>query len=148
VTDKAKESESAIQARILLECGRGGTVLFRQNTARGWVGESTKYQRATQVMVYPGDVVVRNARPLHAGLCIGSPDIVGWEPLVITAEMVGRTVAVFTGFEVKSATGRPTPEQRNFLDRLSSAGGVAALVRSPDEARAALASAGTVTPVA
>jgi hypothetical protein len=132
VTDKAKESESAIQARILLECGRGGTVLFRQNTARGWVGESTKYQRATQVMVYPGDVVVRNARPLHAGLCIGSPDIVGWEPLVITAEMVGR----------------PTPEQRNFLDRLSSAGGVAALVRSPDEARAALASAGTVTPVA
>ena len=147
MTAAADEPEAAIQSKIMLACGRAGTVLFRNNVAQAWTGDSTKYQRAAQVMVYPGDVLIRNARPLHAGLCKGSPDLVGWQPVTITADMVGRTVAVFTGLEVKSATGKPTPEQRTFLAQLGGAGGVAAVVRSPDEARAALASAGTVTAV-
>lgn len=136
-----KESEATIQAKILLACGHGGAVLFRQNTAQGWVGESRQIKRAEHVTVFPGDVVIRNARPLHAGLCKGSPDIVGWRNVRITADMVGRDVAVFVGLEVKSERGRPTPEQRAFLDTLSQAGGVAEVVRSPAEAAAALAGA-------
>lgn len=139
-----KESEQAIQNRILLACGRGGTVLFRNNTAQAWCGEARKIHRSERVTVFPGDVVIRNARPLHAGLCKGSPDLVGWESITVTPEMVGRALAVFVGLEVKSEAGRPTPEQRNFIDRLGVAGGVAAVVRSPEEAAAALASAGSV----
>lgn len=138
MTAAADESEAASQSKIMLACGRGGTVLFRNNVAQAWTGDSTKYQRAAQVMVYPGDVLIRNARPLHAGLCKGSPDLVGWEPVTITADMVGRTVAVFVGLEVKTETGRPTPEQRSFLEALGGAGGVASVVRSPEQAAVAL----------
>jgi hypothetical protein len=143
VIDKTKESEAAIQAKILLACGRDGTVLFRQNTATGYVGNAQKFHRAETVLVGHGDVLIRNARVLHAGLCVGSPDIVGWQPVKITADMVGTTLAVFVGLEVKSATGRPTPEQRNFLDRLAQAGGVASVVRSPADAALALAGGAT-----
>lgn len=139
MTDKTKESEAAIQAKILLACGRDGTVLFRQNTAVAWVGKHQEFRRPELVLMRPGDVVIREARRLHAGLCKGSPDIVGWQPVKITADMVGTTLAVFVGLEVKSSTGRPTPEQRNFLDRLAQAGGVASVVRSPADAALALA---------
>ena len=63
---------------ILLHCGRGATRLFRNNVAGAWVGQSRRFSRAETVVVQPGDVLIRNARPLHAGLCEGSSDLIGW----------------------------------------------------------------------
>jgi hypothetical protein len=54
--------------------------------------------------------------------------------------MVGQQVAVFTSVEVKTATGRLRPEQRVWLDAVQSAGGIAGVVRSVDDARALLIS--------
>jgi hypothetical protein len=48
-------------------------------------------------------------------------------------------VAQFVALEVKSATGRPTAEQTQFVDHINGAGGVAGIVRSIDAARALLA---------
>lgn len=45
--------------------------------------------------------------------------------------------------EIKSATGRTTQEQRDFMAIVRAGGGFAAVVRSVDEARAALARART-----
>jgi hypothetical protein len=38
---------------------------------------------------------------------------------------------------VKSATGKPTPQQRNFVAMVNAMGGVGRIVRSVDEALAA-----------
>lgn len=73
------------------------------------------------------------------GLCPGSSDAIGWYTVTITPEMVGRKVAVFTAFECKSEKGRLSISQRLFLSAVARAGGIAACVRSEDEARAALA---------
>lgn len=132
-------AERDIQNRILLECGRGDTRLFRNNVGQGWIGKSTRFSRADTVTVQPGDVLIRQARALHAGLCEGSPDLIGWRGVEITPDMVGQRVAVFAGLEVKTDTGRPTPEQMRFIAAVRDAGGIAGIVRSPESAAALLA---------
>ena len=74
------------------------------------------------------------------GLAPGSSDIVGWRVVMITPDRVGRNIAQFLAIEVKTQTGRISAEQRNFLDAVTDAGGVSAVVRSPDEAVAVVRS--------
>ena len=127
----------AVLRQVLDACGRGEVRLFRQNVGRGWVGNSTPFRSRQTITVGPGDVLVRNARPLIAGLCPGSSDLIGWRTVEITPEMVGQRVAVFAALEVKDR-GKITTEQANFLRVLGEAGGIAAEVRSVEDARAAL----------
>ena len=123
-------SERQIQTQILLQCGRGDTRLFRQNVGQGWVGRMIRQQAGT--------VELAAARPLHAGLCEGSSDLIGWRTVEVTPDMVGQRVAVFTAIEVKTETGRPTPEQLKFLDAVRNAGGIACVARSVEDAERAL----------
>jgi hypothetical protein len=48
--------------------------------------------------------------------------------------MVGTQVAVFTSIEVKTPTGRVKPEQQQWLDAVQSAGGIAGVARSVEDA--------------
>lgn len=64
----------------------------------------------------------------------GGSDLIGYRTIEITPDMVGRKVAVFTAIEVKTATGRATPEQRRFIDHIRAAGGIAGIVRTTAEA--------------
>lgn len=68
------------------------------------------------------------------GLAKGSADLIGWTTRTITPEMVGTQVAVFTSIEVKTPTGRLRPEQKQWLDVVQAAGGIAGVARSVDEA--------------
>lgn len=131
-------SEHRIQNEIRLAIS-GKATLFRNNVAQAWVGEVYRPNSIQTVTVSPADVVIRNARILHAGLCEGSSDLIGWRSLTITPEMVGQTVAVFAALEVKSKTGRATAGQKNFCQRVKEAGGFAGIVKSPDEAKKTLA---------
>jgi len=72
----------------------------------------------------------RGAR-VRYGLAVGSADLIGC--------LDGRFIAL----EVKTSTGRATPEQRQWLDLVRRYGGFACVVRSVDEARAAIARART-----
>jgi hypothetical protein len=100
--------------------------IFRNNTGTGWVG--------TQIKSKPGTITLKDYRPLHAGLCTGSSDLIGWKTIEITPEMVGQRVAVFMAIEVKGPKGRLSAGQRNFIDAVTAAGGVAGIVKSADEA--------------
>lgn len=64
----------------------------------------------------------------------GGSDLIGYRTITITPDMVGRQVAVFTAIEIKTATGRATPEQRRFIEHIARAGGIAAIVRTTAEA--------------
>lgn len=72
----------------------------------------------------------KSGRLVTFGLAPGSPDLVGWKIVQVTAEMVGQRVAIFCGVEVKTPIGRLRDDQRNFLDRLTAGGGLAGVVRS------------------
>lgn len=108
-------AETVIQQNIRLALGRlPGFRVFRNNTGS-----------------LPDP---RTGRPIQFGLTKGSADLIGWRTITITPDMVGRQVAVFTSIEVKTTTGRLTPQQRNWLDVVLQSGGIAAVARSVAEA--------------
>jgi len=81
-----------------------------------------------------GDVLIKNARLVEFGLTDGASDLIGLRSIVVTPDMVGQKLAVFTALEVKTPAGRVEPEQRNFIEFVQRFGGIAGVVRSPDDA--------------
>ena len=78
----------------------------------------------------------RTGRLVTYGLARGSADLIGWRTVTITPEMVGQQLAVFTSIEIKTPTGRITPQQRNWLNAVRTAGGIAGVARTvPDALR-------------
>ena len=106
-------TEQQIQQQIRLTCSRGPVRLHRNNT---------------------GTLRDANGRPVQFGLAKGSADLIGWTTRTITADMVGQRVAVFTSIEVKTPTGRVSPEQRQWLEAVQAAGGIAGVARSVEDA--------------
>jgi hypothetical protein len=72
-----------------------------------------------------------DGRRVTYGLALGSSDLIG------LLGPHGRFVA----FEVKTPEGRLTEHQARFLERVRRQGGIAAVVRSVDEARTVIAQA-------
>jgi len=73
-------------------------------------------------------------RMVRFGLHPGSADLIGWRTVTITPDMVGKQVAVFASVEVKTDSGRVKPEQQNWLEQVTKAGGLAVVARSPEQA--------------
>jgi len=132
-------SDSAFLKRILLACSRGPTRLFRCNRGTGWTGRVERVAKPTTVTMGLGDVLIRGARPLHAGLTDGNGDLIGWHSIVVTPEMVGRRIAVFASLEGKQGRDRMSAAQKNWRDHVLDAGGIAVEVRSVEDAQAAFA---------
>lgn len=129
-------SEAALLRSLLLTTSRLGARLFRNQTGRYRLAQPDCPRCQA------------DGRMIASGLCVGSPDLIGWVPVTITSDMVGRQLAVFVGLEVKRPTGgRVTKEQAAFVQALAQAGGVAAVVRSCVEAHHALWQVHGVVPV-
>lgn len=111
------ESESALLSRLLLRCSQLGARIFRNNVG--------KLQDA-------------RGRWVAYGLCVGSSDLIGYLPVTITQEHVGRTLAVFVAIEAKTTT-QLRPEQRKFLTVAGQHGAITCLARSIADAEMALA---------
>jgi len=107
-------TEAHVQQQVRLALSRAGVVLFRNN-----------------VGAYTDD----RGRLVRYGVCHpGGADLIGWQPVTVTQEMVGSTVAVFCAVEVKGPRGRPTEAQENFIRAVRDAGGRAGIARSADDA--------------
>ncbi|MCZ6501866.1 MAG: VRR-NUC domain-containing protein [Gammaproteobacteria bacterium] len=132
--------EAPLLKRIMLACSRGSSRLFRMNVGMGWIGNTVKRfssHRHINIHVHPGDVLIRNARPFHSGIK-GMSDLIGWSSVVVTPEMVGTTVAIYSAVEVKQKSGRPTDDQKIFIDNVRRCGGLAGVARSVEEAQGVL----------
>ncbi len=113
-------SEAAIQQDIRLALGQTpGLRVFRQN-----------------VGAYKDP---RSGRVIRYGLCTGSADLIGWQSVVITPAMVGQRFARFVSIEVKTPSGRLSPEQETWQAAVQKAGGIAVVARSVDDIRFLLA---------
>lgn len=69
----------------------------------------------------------RRGIPVTYGLCVGSTDLIGWTPK-------GQFVAI----ECKTEIGIVSPEQKNFLQQVSKAGGFACICRNEKNLKLAL----------
>jgi len=119
--------ETTLQNLIMLAIGRLANVrLFRNTVGVGWVGRLVRHSG--------GEALIRPAVRTTFGLAIGSADLIGWRSVVVTPDMVGKTIAQFVSIEVKTSSGRLSPEQVTWRDAVEKAGGCAAVVRSVDEA--------------
>jgi hypothetical protein len=120
--------EAVIQAEILLACGASpGVRIFRNTVGEGWQGVAI--ERGADF------VALRNPRRVTFGLAPGSPDIIGWQSVLITPDMVGRTFARFVGIEVKTLAGTPADNQARFISVMRQAGALAGVSRSAESAR-------------
>ena len=108
--------EHDVQPSIRLALSRAGATMLRNNQGLAWYGTNRD-------------------QPVKYGLGVGTGDLVGWTPVVVTVDMVGQTLAVFTSVEVKRPKGgHRTDEQKNFVELVLRAGGKAGFARSVDEA--------------
>jgi len=107
-------TEQDIQNQIMLALSKHGAV-FRTNAGDYWQGERVFSQEFKQQ-------VLINLRKV-SGLPRGFTDL-----LVIC----NGGMAAF--IEVKTKTGRPTPEQLNFIEQMKSRGCKAGVARSPEDA--------------
>lgn len=128
--------ETALMKELQIAASSLGARLFRQNVGLAWIGKVERVQRARSVVVQPGDVVIRKARPFKAGIA-GMSDLGGWVPVVITPEMVGATVAVYAQVEVKDGA-RVTGEQTRWIDAVRRSGGLAGIARNISDLAAIL----------
>ena len=108
--------ESNIQAEILLALSANDCLVWRVETAGAWVGQMIHQER--------GMVTLANARMIHAGLCVGGADLIGIH------KPTGRMIAI----EVKSARGRASPEQLNFIAAIKAANGITGIAKSVEDA--------------
>jgi len=118
-------TESNIQRDVMLACSEQGDTVWRNNTGVAWQGRDVRRQGR--------DLLLIDARPVRFGLAKGSSDLIGIRPVVITPEMVGRTVGVFLALEVKAPKGRVTAEQARFGAHVETRGGVFAVVRGVED---------------
>ena len=87
--------------------------LFPSRAGFAWSGKANRKGRFT---------IIENAVPFH-GMPDGFPDLCGWTSIVVTPEMVGQTVAIFTGIEAKTGKQTLKPAQRRFKDIIERMGG-------------------------
>jgi hypothetical protein len=106
--------ENELQNRIRLAIGRLTNVrLFRNNV---------------------GLFKTIDGRSVRTGLCVGSSDLIGFTSKIITPDMVGQKVAIFTAIEVKTTKGKISDTQYNFINLVANYGGISSIVRSVDAA--------------
>lgn len=130
VGDSDRMTEADLMRAIQIHASKLGLRLFRNNNGTGWAGVTSR--------VNATDMLIRNARPLHAGLGTGTSDLIGWTPLLVKPEHVGLTLAVFTAAEIKSSKGRLTDQQRNFIETVNTSGGIAVCARSVSDLEGAV----------
>lgn len=121
--------EKEVLKKVMLRVSKLGSVVFRQNVGQAWVGSKVTIQGRT--------AVIQDAQPLTMGLTNGSSDLIGWTSVTVTADMVGKKVALFTAIECKREKGgRISPDQKRFIDNVKGAGGIAGVANSDDAAAA------------
>lgn len=105
--------ESNVKQLIRLEASKNGWVLWNNSRGIAYMkdGSTFKYGLGPN----------------------GASDLIGYVPITVTQEMVGKQMAVFCAVEVKRKGGRVRSEQKQFIDSVISHGGVALSCDDPEE---------------
>jgi hypothetical protein len=129
-------SEAAVQQNVRLKASRQGARLFRNNNGGFYDGHPRC--QCPHCLRQPKGRFIRYGlanESKRVNQSLKSSDLIGITPVVITADMVGQTLGVFTAIECKKegwVEGRASGDQaakekaqRNFIDLVNSMGGIA-----------------------
>lgn len=132
--------EGALLKKFLLEYSKIGSRLFRNNVGTAWTSSlrPIRIQYPQKIEVEKGDIILKNARIFRSGFPKGASDLLGWTDVEVTQDMVGKKLAVFTAFEVKTGRLKATKEQDAFVRTVNEHGGIATIARSLDDIMEAL----------
>lgn len=128
-------ASSILSSWVSVQLTKLGARIFRNAVGMAYQGDAQKVKVGKE-----DAVLIKNFRYLPFGLLTkaidkkkknaGSSDKIGWTPVLITADMIGQTIAVFTAVEEKTlAYKKLTDDQKNFLDEVVKAGGLAYVAR-------------------
>lgn len=130
-------NETAIVHEIQKVASKAGARLFKNTRGVYYTKpEVNALIAAIKSMSFPRIFeAIKRLRQIKAGLQPdGASDLVGFIPVIITPEMVGMRFARYVCCEVKTATGRPSPEQITYIEFVRDSGGLAGIARSPEDA--------------
>ena len=133
--------ESNIARRIQMDLSPHKVVLFKNVRGNFYsIGAVKKLIAAALTLkIVPVKSAIdflRKRGRIAAGLSQdGSSDLIGYTQVLVTPDMVGTTVAIFTAVEVKTATGTVQPNQTKFCSVVNSHGGRAGIARNAQEAK-------------
>jgi hypothetical protein len=119
--------EKAVSQRILLEAAQRDMWLGRNNSG-GFYDETGRFVRYGLGGFTEADA-------------LASSDYIGWTPVFIMPEMVGRILPVFTAIETKpqgwkfNNSVKRELHQSNFIDMIRNAGGKAGFAQSVEDFR-------------
>jgi len=119
--------ESAVASHIRLTAAQQNVELWRNNVG-ALPDEHGRYVRYG--LCNDSAVLARNVK---------SSDFIGITPVVITPDMVGQTIGVFTAVETKPSNWRQVPSDKRavaqaaFHDIVKNAGGFAGFARNVQE---------------
>lgn len=125
---KPLKLEDEVQSELRLKIAREGrTTVFRNNSGatQDKTGRVIRYGLAND-----------SARVNEV---LKSHDLIGWTRTVITPDMVGKTVAVFTSIECKREGWKSDPKdkretaQRTWADAVNGNGGIARFISDADQ---------------
>ena len=106
------KSEKLVQKEIIIALNQGKSRAFRNNV---------------------GSAKTEDGRYISFGLMKGSGDLIGWESITITPDMVGQEFARFLSVEVKAEKGGKVSEaQQKWCDRVNQAGGRAVITNTSE----------------
>ena len=120
-------SEHDIQSQIRITISQNKLCTsFRCNLAQGYTGDKIIKNADRSIKII-------NPRPFNTGLPKGFSDLLIITPIIITAEMIGQRFARAGFLEIKTATGRPTKDQLNFIEQMQMLGARAGVARSVED---------------
>ena len=117
-------NEHNIQNSIRLAIADHGT-FFRANAGQAWTGQTIDHTGSTITLKHP--------RRFH-GLPAGFSDVFGITPVIVGPEHLGQMMGVFCAIEIKSAKGKTSALQNNFIKQVKMNGGRAGIARTDNEA--------------
>jgi len=107
--------------------------LFRNNTGRAYQGSGKpiRVQKPTKMLMVPGDVLLKCARIIDFGLMKGSGDTIGITTKIVDDAFIekyrDKPIGILTTIEVKTPTGKLSPEQKHWIKRIKELGGLAGM---------------------
>lgn len=128
--------ETNISQEIKLAGAQTKTKLFRNSRGLFYTLDTVPKLMAAFARggMVAAKALVGALRKTKAGLEFkGSSDLLGWTEIIVTPEMVGQKIAVFTAVEAKTESGVESDDQANWGRIVTESGGIYVLARNPQD---------------